>query len=151
MSAHTTDHTPLDPGSPHGRGAAARPDRRTERRLWFSILAAPIAWAVAELASYALVGRVCRPASATAALDTWQWVAVFGIPLLCALVALAALLTALGVFRRWTGPVKVTRAEGWNRVEFMALFGGIVSLLLLLNIIYFGVLPAIVEPCLRVT
>lgn len=158
--AAAADRTPLDPGSPHGRGVAERPDRGTERRLWFGLLAAPAAWTIAELVGYGVIGRACRPLAlprgfepviGAAELQTGQWLVVLGLQAAAAAVAVAAILMAYGVFRRWTGRVPITRAEGWNRVEFMAIGGVIVSSALLLNIIYFGVMPLIVEPCMRTT
>ena len=151
MSERTTDTTPLDPGSPHGRGVAERPSKGTERRLWFSILAPPAAWTIAQLASYSVVGRVCGDHARASSLESWQYAAVLGIPAAMALVTLAALLVALGTFRRWSGNVRITEAEGWNRVEYMAIAGAIISFFLLINIIYFGIMPLIVDPCLRVT
>lgn len=151
MSDRAVDRTPLDVGDPHGRGAAERPDKSTERRLWFSILAAPAAWTVAEVVAFAASGRKCGVHGTSGALGPLEWALVIGVPLAAALVAGAGLLVAIRVFRSWTGPVPITRAEGWNRVEFMAIAGAIISLLLLLNIVYFAVLPLIVDPCLRVT
>lgn len=150
MSERAARHTHLDE-SPHGRGAERRPDRETERRLWFSLLAAPLAWTAAQLGAYVVAGRDCGVQGPGGVLDGWQWLAVLGIPAAAALVALAGLVVAVGVFRRWSGPVSITRAEGWNRVEFMSLVGAIVSVVLLLNIVFFGIMPLIVDPCLRVT
>lgn len=144
--------TPLDPGDPHGRGVAARPDRATERKLWFSILAPPAAWTVAEIVGAAIVGRTCGPSSLSGEMDTWQWIAALAVPIAGAAVAVAGLLVAIAVFRRWrTSGSRITRAEGWNRVEFMAMAGAIISFFLLLNIIFFAVMPLIVDPCMRTT
>jgi MFS family permease len=158
MDAHRTDTTPLDPGSPQGRGVAPRPDPATERKLWFSILGPAAAWTVAEVVGAGLAGRVCSPVGLapeqglTATLGTWQWIAAFAIPLAAGIIATSGLLLAIGVFRRWrTSADRITRAEGWNRVEFMAMAGAIISFSLLLNIVYFALLPAIVDPCLRTT
>lgn len=151
MSARTTDTTPLDPGSPKGRGVAERPSEGTERRLWFSILAPPAAWTVAQLASYAVVGRVCDEHTLVGSLETWQMIAVLAIPAAMAILTLAALVVAVRTFRRWSGNVRITEAEGWNRIEYMAIAGAIISFFLLLNIVYLAVMPLIVDPCLRTT
>lgn len=151
--------TPLDPGDPHGRGVPQRPDAGTERRLWFGLLAAPLAWMVAEVVGFAVVGRTCTAggsgpgmrSSLAPGLDTWHWVVLLGVPLAAAALSAAGLVTAVGVFRRWTGAVRMREAEGWNRVEFMAIAGAIVSAMLLLNIAYFAIMPLIVDPCMRAT
>ena len=158
MDPRYADTTPLDPGSPHGRGVAARPDAGTERKLWFSILAPPAAWTVAEIAGAAVAGRACGPWSLpgdgglTGQLEAWQWLMVIAVPFVAAGIAVAGLMLAIGVFRRWrTSAHRITRASGWNRVEFMAMAGAIISFFLLLNIVFFAVMPLIVDPCMRTT
>lgn len=151
--------SPLDPGDPHGRGVPRRPDPSTERRLWFGLLAAPLGWSVSEVVVFAVVGRRCAAggsgagmeSSLTASLHTWHWIVLLGVPLAAAALAVAALVTSVGVFRQWTGAIRITEAEGWSRVEFMAIAGAIVSTLLLLNIVYFAVMPLLVDPCMRAT
>lgn len=125
--------------------------KSANRRLAFGVFAAPVAWTVHEMVAVALVGRTCQLGDE---LSNWQWTALTVLTVLAAILALAGLLTAYGAFRRWgreTGKrERLTRAEGWDRVQFVALTGVFVSAILLLNIIYFGVMPMIVEPCLRV-
>jgi hypothetical protein len=123
------------------------PPPGTERRLWFGILAAPVAWTLNELVGVSVVGRVCGQQE----LSTLQWAVLFGLAAAAAAVALAAGLTAYRLFRRWTPDLKFTHAEGWTRVEFMAMMGVIISGFLLLNIVFFGIMPLFVNPCLRTT
>lgn len=134
-----------------GRDAARPPDRATERRLWFGILAPPAAWTAAELVGYALVGRTCGAGGPAAGPATWQWTALFSVTASAAAVTLGAMAIAYGVFRRRTGGAPLTRTDARDRVEFMAAGGVILGSMLLLNIVYFGIMPMIVDPCLRTT
>jgi hypothetical protein len=122
--------------------------KSTNRRLAFGVLAAPTAWLIHEIAGVAIVGRNCQLAED---ISSWQWVALTGLTVFAAALAIAGGLSAFRVFRRYDPAGRVTRAEGCDRVEFVALFGIFISAFLLLNIIYFGVMPLVVEPCLRVT
>lgn len=118
----------------------------TNRRLAFGIAAAPAAWSIHEVAGFAIVGRNCL---ANDELMTWQWVVLITLTVFSIGLAVAGALTSLRVFRSWRRGGRLTRAEGWDRVEFLALFGIFTSVLLLLNLIYFSVLPLVLEPCLR--
>jgi len=121
------------------------------RRLWFSILGPPTAWTLAELVGVASVRAICTTGNGPAALATWQWLLLLGIPVAAAIIAAAGLLVGVGSFCRTSGGMRFLHAEGVDRVQFMAMAGIIISSFLLLNIIYFGVMPVIVDPCLRTT
>lgn len=118
-----------------------------ERRLWFGILAGPTAWTVHEIASYAIAAESCGRAGELGAAG---WFGLVGIDVLAAALTAAALRVAYGVFRAASGGGRITAAEGWGRVEFMAMAGVFTSALLLLNIIYFSIMPLLIDPCLRV-
>lgn len=122
--------------------------RHIDRRLAFGLFAPPVAWFAHEVAGVAIVGRHCATADS---LLGWQWVALTVLSLGAAAVAVAAAIGAYRVFRRHTRGGSVTEAEGWSRVEFLSLLGMFLSALLLLNIVYFGVMPFVVEPCVRTT
>lgn len=128
-------------GRPGSRALRPSP----ERRLWFGLLAAPAAWTLHETAGYVIVARGC--ALGGGELPAWAIAAVGGLSLLAAGVAAAGGVVAHGVFRKHTGSVPVTRTDGWGRVEIMAAAGVFVSAALLLNILMFGVLPFLLEPC----
>ena len=123
------------------------PSKRTERRLWFGILGAPFAWTLHELVGSSVVGRRCVEEGA---LEAWQWATIIGVSILATLIAAAATWSAFRVYRE-NGSVRITKAEGWDRVEFMAIAGVIISAVLLINIILMGVMPAIVSPCMVTT
>lgn len=123
------------------------PDRSTNRRLAFAVLAPPAAWFTLEVVGLVVVGRHCAAGQSLAA---WQWAVIVSVTLAAAAVAIAAGFTAWRVFRTWSGDTPVTEAEGWSRVEFVALLGLFLSALLLLNIVYFGIMPFLVHPCTRV-
>lgn len=100
-----------------------------ERRLWFGILAAPAGWTVSELAGASVGG-------------TFAVV----LALLAAAVSAAGAATAYRVFRRRAGDAGLTETRAADRVEFMALAGLIISGFLLLNILFFVLLPLLVAP-----
>ena len=124
------------------------PSKRIERRLWFGILAGPFAWTAHELIGLAIVGRRCMDDADMDPLGYWL---LFGIGLAAAAITAAGAWVAFRVFREWTDQKKLTRAEGWDRVEFMAIAGVIISIALLANIILMAVMPAIVNPCMVTT
>lgn len=118
-------------------------DRGTNRKLAFGVLATPLAWFINEIAGVAIVGRDCAPGDSPSSV---HWIAI-GLVTLCALgIAIAGVITSWRVLH--SRHSAVFKAEGWNRVEFIALFGLFVSALLLLNMIFFGVMPLVVEPCM---
>ena len=123
-----------------------RTDRRTDRRLAFGVFAAPLAWLVHEIAGLAIIGRHCQDGGDLAG---WQWTALVILPVAAAGIALAGVIVAFSTFRDVRPDSRITKVEGWSRVEFVAVFGAFLSGLLLLNIIYFGVMPFVVEPCVR--
>lgn len=120
---------------------------RVERRLWFGILGGPTAWTVNEIASYAIAAERC---DVGAGLDVIGWTGLVGISVLAAALTIAAGWIAYGIFRDASGDGRITVAEGWGRVEFMAMAGVFTSALLLLNIVYFSIMPLLIDPCLRV-
>lgn len=124
-----------------------RPDTATDRRLVFAVFAPPIAWFVHEVVGVSVVGRECDKADVLAA---WQWITLVAVSVTAAAIAIAGFFVSLGIFRRWSRSSASARdAEGRGRVEFVALLGMFLSGLLLLNILYFGVMPFVVQPCLR--
>lgn len=125
------------------RKPATGPSRRTERRLWFALLAAPVAWMLHEVIGVSIIGRSCT----AGALPSWKWVTLLSVSATALIVAIAAAVVAYRTFKGWTEGGKIATAEGWNRVEFMAQLGFFLSLLLLLNIVLFGIVPLMVNPC----
>lgn len=119
--------------------------RRRDRRLLFAVLAAPAAWTVHEIVGVSIVGRTCA-LGGSGTLAVWQTVVLGVVSIVAAAIAIASAWTALSIFRG-AGGTRITAAEGWNRVEFVALLGFFLSLLLLLGIVYFALTPLLVEPC----
>lgn len=143
--------------------------RATLGRLWFGLLAAPAAWAVAELAGYVLVSRSCTPGPN--GLEAYgvgrPGLALVALAALTALVAAAGLYTAYGSWRAVgaarpaddgaqqaasgsTEPWAHAAAPPWGRARFMARAGIATSALFLLGIVLFGIPPALVDACSRV-
>ena len=119
------------------------PPRAVEKRLLFGVLGAPIAWSVHEIVSVAVVGRRCEAGGLLA----WQWATFIGVSVLCLGVAVAAALTAYRMFASSPHERGLLASEGSNRVTFMALLGFFLSLILIVNIVFFGLVPGIVHPC----
>ena len=115
----------------------------TNRKLAFGVFGAPIAWAVNETVNAGIVGQSCSPRGVVP--GGVEWAATI-VTLCAAIVAAAAVVVALQEFRRASN-AGVARAEGWGRVEFVAQFGVLLSSLLLLNIVFFGLVPWIVQRC----
>lgn len=122
------------------------PPKEVERRLWFGLLAAPAAWTISEIVAVSVLGRSCDSGPT---LSAWQWVTLLGVSAAAIVVAAAAAVVSYRTFKARTRGGKVTAAEGWDRVEFMAQLGFFLSLLLLLNIVFFGLTPLLVDPCLH--
>ena len=120
-----------------------------EKRLWFGLLAGPAAWTLHEVGGYAVAANGC--ALGADALPAWSWIGLAALTVVSLGTTAAAGWVALREFRRATGPVPVYRTEGWGRVEFMAAGGVFVSAALLLNMLMFGVMPLIVDPCVMVS
>lgn len=62
-------------------------------------------------------------------------------------VSLYGGIVAYRVFRERSVERDILKSEGRGRVEFMAMAGVLVSALLLLNIVFFTVIPFLVDPC----
>lgn len=120
-------------------------DRSLRRRIAFGVFGAPAAWFLHEIASVALLGRNC----AVDTLPGWKWWALATVSLAALATAAASGTAAWRAFAQHRTDGGVWHAEGWGLPEFLGLFGLFVSGLLLLNIVYFGVLPWVVEPCAR--
>lgn len=120
-----------------------------ERRLWFGVLAAPVAWSLHEVVGYTTVGQGCVLGRET--LTAGSWMLFIGVSLACMGLAAAGGWAAWASFRRSTGhPVPVWRTEGWGRAELMGAFGTLLSAILLLNMLMFSVAPLFLDPCATV-
>ena len=115
------------------------------RGLWFTLLAAPVAWAFQGRFGWWAGERICADMS------------IGGVRGLTALVSMIALIVALaGVATAWrawetaSSAPHAVHAEAWDRVEFVALSGLFISSAFTLGIIW-GALPSLmVSACGRV-
>ena len=123
-------------------------DRSVNRRLGYAFFAPMTGWVIHEMIGVAITGRSCNAGAGVAG---WQWVVLVIITALAVVLAVSAGLIALRVFHHWRREGGVLRAEGWDRVEFLSLFALFMSMLLLINIFYFGVMPVVIDSCLRTT
>jgi hypothetical protein len=121
------------------------PARNVERRLWFALLTPMIAWSAAELVGVALIGNGCGDESS--GFGGGRWIAMLATNAVAAVLSAAAAIAAFRTFVAWSRSSRIATAPGADRVDFMAQLGFFVSLLLLFNIVMFGVAPLIVHPC----
>jgi hypothetical protein len=99
--------------------------------LGFATLGAPLAWFVQLNANYALLAQPCFPGPERnielPADAAWTWPAALGVYALCLIIALAALATALRLFRRTRDEDAEHQAEmqeaGAGRTRFLAYWG----------------------------
>ncbi len=123
-----------------------------ERWLWFGVAGAAIAWVVAEFLNVLIFGQSCP-----------RWLAAFVRPaplgprivLLVITLALLAMAVMAGVVchRLWrrfrTETSSFLEAEGYDRREYMTLFGWVVSSTLGLGLIWFALPICIIHLCVR--
>jgi hypothetical protein len=77
----------------------------------------------------------------------WQWALLIAFGVLCFALAAAGLVTAYRMFGLWPHRRGLFAPEVDNRVTFMAQLGFLLSLILLVNIVLFAIVPGIVHPC----
>jgi hypothetical protein len=103
--------------------------------IWFALFAGPVAWALRQLASYALVSPACGMGSTQP------------------LIAIAAAMLGLTLLGAWTGRLCLTRsrADGRGavmmRASFMASVAVGLNLLVALLIVLSTVAEFILSPC----
>jgi hypothetical protein len=117
-------------------------------RLWFGVVAAPLAWLVAELGGYVLAARDCgrwRTGLAAYAVPNAPLVVV-AISLAMAAVAAAGLAASLGNLRALENVVPPNDVRA-GRMRFMSVAGILLSALLLLGIVFFGLPAFLVNAC----
>jgi hypothetical protein len=129
---------------PRAEPGRPQPSGSVERRLLFAVLAAPIAWSMHAVASFGIIGRRC---AAPGGLLPWQWALFVAFGLLAFSIAAAGLVTAYRLFAQSPHERSILAPEVDDRVAFMAQFGFLLSAILLVNIVLFGILPGIVHPC----
>jgi hypothetical protein len=125
--------------------APASAPSRVRVRLWFGLLGAPIAWTAHEIVGAAVIGRSCDLAAGFA---PWRWTTLAIVSLAAVVIAAAAAVVAFRTYRGWVGGGGLFTARSRDSVELMSRLGFLVSLLLLFNIVLFGVAPLVVDPCI---
>ncbi len=121
-------------------------------RLWFGIVAAPAAWALAELAGYVLVARGCasRHAGGARYATPPALTAFLGLAILCLLLAIAGLLVARANWRRLdrsSAPSGAAETTAMGRARFLARSGTIAGALFVLGLLLMVILPPLLQPC----
>jgi uncharacterized membrane protein len=121
-------------------------------RLWFGIVAAPAAWALAELVGYVLVAQGCAWSHSGAAhyATPPAFTAFVGLTILCLLLAIAGLTIARANWRR-LGRSSATRGAtepaAIGRARFLACSGMLAGALFLLGLVLMAILPLLLQSC----
>ena len=122
--------------------AVATIDRRV---LWFTLVAAPVAWTIQGLLGWWAGERICADLSVGGARGLTALVSMLAL-----IVALLSVATAWRVWGMASSGPHAIHAEAWDRVEFMALSGLFISSAFTLGIIW-GALPSLMlSACGRV-
>ena len=122
------------------------PPQSSERLLWFALLAGPVTWSCAQIVGVLIAARTCGSGYHP---SEWQWVLLVGVFVAAAVVTATAAVVAFRLFKQYSRTARVTSTGGkaWNRIGFMAQLAFIVSALLFLNVVLFGLAPLLVDPC----
>jgi hypothetical protein len=134
---------------PVARSAAAL----SSGQLWFGVLAAPVAWVLAEVVGYVLTARGCSWAhSALGGYVVPRAFAVLvGLTIICMLVAIGGLIVARTNWRRIAREAARVSAAAepvaLSRARFLALCGILTSALFLLGLLLMGLLPPLLQAC----
>jgi hypothetical protein len=132
--------------------------------VWFTLAAPAVAWTLGEILGYVVVGRYCQHRTSGLAayfvpagpLVATILSAAMGLLTAIALVLALRTLRALGERPDAGGiPIRADDAAApaieteptWGRARFTALAAALVSGLLLLNMIYWIIMPFLVDPC----
>jgi hypothetical protein len=114
----------------------------SNKRLWFGVLAAAVAWAGQNFLSVWITTEACQ--------GQWRGTA----HLLLTLLTLAALALAVAgsvvTYRNWqrrSTQTSLTHAEGRDREEFVALSGIFVSIIFTIGILWSGLPPVLLNLC----
>lgn len=121
-----------------------QPTRGTERALWFALLSPAVLWAVAQIVGVSTIGRVCY----SDRFASWQWALMMAVICVAIVGTIASVVVAFRTFKRRTRDGSLFHADGWDRVEFLAqaaCYGGVI---LLVNVMMFGLAPLIIDSCL---
>jgi len=110
-----------------------------EARLWFGILAAPVAWVAQGALGWFFGYRVCTSMSIAAVRTTLGVISVLAIA-----ITVAGLMTGWRNWRQTDGDVGI---EAWDRVAFMSLAGVFVSASFLVGSIWAGLTPVLLNSC----
>jgi hypothetical protein len=119
--------------------SAARLPRSVHLQAWFGWSGAPAAWALFHVLGFGLTQAACNGHNRDVPIDGLALAATIA----CALVAIAALLSALLAFRA-TGDIEGLPGE---RVHFMSIVGLTISPLFLAIILMGGIGTIVLENC----
>ena len=118
------------------------PARIPPRRLWFAILVPPAVWIAQGSLGWFFGERGCTTMSLTTVRT------VTGLISLAALGAvIAALIVGWGNWHRTSPHPDVRHVEGWDRMDFMAASGFLVSSIFVLGVVWAGLSSVFINVC----
>ncbi|GEM_PF-2159185 len=112
------------------------------RQLIFIIFTPPVAWVLHEMSSLVIAEQACQQG-----LASMPFMALLAISAVAIVVTLLSIVMGIRLLRQQRQHKTIFRLEGWDPIQFLALFATFVAGLLLLNMLYFTVLPVLVTSC----
>lgn len=112
------------------------------RQLIFIIFTPPVVWALHEMISLVIAEQACQ--QGVASMPFIALVSISAAALILTLISISMGIRLLSQQRRESA---IFSLEGWDPIQFLALFATFVAGLLLLNMLYFSVLPLLVTSC----
>jgi hypothetical protein len=120
------------------RTSSSAPPVTRSKRLWVGILAAPLAWTVDLLLSYALVGPACQTRAPLMLNAVW---------VVSLLIAIGGGLICWQVRAQPQDPHRRNGVVQLDRVDFMAEGGMLISALFAIIILLAGLANLVLSPC----
>jgi hypothetical protein len=120
-------------------------------RLWFGFAATAFAWMGLGISDVLITWRECIHNEEFGGASTHTGLHAFNIILWIVLLAIAVLAGVMS-YRNWrtlAGQVKIYRAEGTGRREYMAIVGVLISVTLGMGMIWLGIPLLILGLCVR--
>lgn len=129
---------------------AVPPNRISQGRLWFGVVAGAVAFTIQEFACFQIAIQACKDEH----LGAWgpldpagvRWV-LGGISIFMLLIAIWGGIVAYRNWRVMSEQRRLLRAEGMNRESYMALFGLFTNISFAIGIIWAGIPMAILNTC----
>lgn len=124
----------------------------SSKRLWFGLAGAACCWVALGITDVLITWRECLHHEQYGGASAHPGLLGLNIVLFFVLLAVA-IVAGIMSYRTWkrlAGEVKLTRAEGYGRQEYMALVGVLIATTLGVGIIWLGIPLMILRLCVRI-